>query len=118
MSVDSVILAICAFPLINLLFQPAFYTWLLLFEAALLIFRKKHRYLVLLLPCFFMILTCIAGPVNGDIRYMLGVVAVSPLMLFAALMFASKEYSENEHAYSSKAKKFDQGENGLKFRLK
>lgn len=117
-SVDSIIHAICAFPLINLLFQPGFYTWLLLFEATLLIFRKKRRYLVLLLPCFFMILTCIAGPVNGDIRYMLGVVAVSPLMLFAALMLASKEYSENERAYSSKAKKFDQGENGLKFRLK
>ncbi len=51
--------------------------------AALLIFAKKPRYLVALLPCAALMLTIMFGPMNGLPRYFLGNICVFPIMIWA-----------------------------------
>ena len=64
------------------------YTWAMLLAAALLLRSGRRRYLLCLVPNLVLLLTCIAGPLNGSMRYGLGIVATLPLMLVAAIHFA------------------------------
>lgn len=68
------------FPL-TLLTYPGTYTWLTLFCILLLCKKKRWRQLSVMLMPVFIILTNIASPVNGCLRYTLPLMASMPLLL-------------------------------------
>lgn len=68
------------FPL-TLLTYPGIYTWISLFCILLLCKKRLWKQLsVMVIPTVY-ILTCIASPVNGYLRYMLPVMAAMPILL-------------------------------------
>lgn len=75
-------------PVLGHLAYMGIYTWATLLAAALLLRSGRWRYLLCLVPSLVLLLTCIAGPLNGSMRYGLGIVATLPLMLVAAIHFA------------------------------
>lgn len=70
-------------PFVVYLMQGGTYTYAMIILAALLIFAKKPRYLVALLPCAGLMLTIMFGPMNGLPRYFLGNICVFPIMIWA-----------------------------------
>ena len=68
------------FPL-TLLTYPGTYTWLTLFCILLLCKKKRWRQLAVMPMPVFIILTNIASPVNGCLRYTLPLMAAMPLFL-------------------------------------
>lgn len=88
---ESAVSAIANFPGMSLLTQIGFYAWLLLFEATYLVYRGRGKYLIALLPCIVLLLTCIAGPLNGSVRYGFGLMSVAPLMLYVTYLFGREK---------------------------
>jgi hypothetical protein len=82
---------VSAMPGINVLFQLANYTWMLLALALALLLAKKRVQLVAFVPAALLFLTCIASPVNGEVRYFLPLIGAAPLLV----MFTVKELREN-----------------------
>ena len=72
-------------PFIGLLFASGTYTWVLIALALLLIYFKKYKELVILIPLFVSILVCIASPVNAYVRYTLPIMMSLPFVLFILL---------------------------------
>lgn len=68
-------------PILGLIMYAGPYTWLFTICASYIAYTGRRRDLLLFLPIFVMILTCIASPLNGSMRYFLGLIAVSPLVL-------------------------------------
>lgn len=68
------------FPL-TLLTYPGAYTWITLFCILFLCKKRKWKQLTVMLIPVFHILTCMASPVNGYLRYMLPLMAASPALL-------------------------------------
>ena len=83
-----------AIPALNHLAYMGIYTWAMLIAAALLLRSGRWRYLLCLVPNLSLLLTCIAGPLNGSMRYGLGIVATLPLMFVAAVFFARQSDSD------------------------
>lgn len=82
------------FPL-TLLTYPGVYTWITLFSILLLCKKKKWKQLTVMLIPVFHILTCMASPVNGYLRYMLPLMAVMPVLLvWTFKKDCNYEYSE------------------------
>lgn len=77
-------------PILSLFTQIGFYTWVLLFGVSYLIYRRQYKYLVVFLPCLVLLLTNIAGPLNGSVRYGFGLMVVAPLMTYAAVSFGRR----------------------------
>ncbi len=75
-------------PFIGFLMQGGVYTYAMIILAALLIFARRYRYLVILLPCAVLMLTIIFGPMNGLTRYFLGNICVFPIMIWACVAIA------------------------------
>lgn len=75
-------------PFVVYLMQGGTYTYAMIILAALLIFAKKPRYLVALLPCAALMLTIMFGPMNGLPRYFLGNICVFPIMIWACVAIA------------------------------
>ncbi len=72
-------------PLLSVLVMPGIYSWFVLYVAFDSVFRHHHRTFLLLTPVFLIILICFGSPVNGYLRYMLPVCAVTPLYLLPVL---------------------------------
>lgn len=68
------------FPL-TLLIYPGVYTWITLFCILLLCKKRKWKQLSVMMIPVFIILTNMASPVNGCLRYTLPLMAVTPLLL-------------------------------------
>lgn len=66
--------------------QPGLFTWLVMLECAYLVFVGRKRDIITLLPVMVMILTILAGPVNGSIRYFLPIMSIAPIMLWNTLL--------------------------------
>lgn len=58
-------------PVIGFLVNIGFNSWILLFMACYLIYQKKYKSLVVLLPSFVLLLVCVASPANTYFRYAL-----------------------------------------------
>ena len=80
--------AFVAIPYASFLMRPGTYTWLLLMGVALLLKNRRGRACCVLLPSLLLLLSCIASPVNGSIRYALGMIAAMPVCLVAVLWFS------------------------------
>lgn len=75
---------LASFPLISLLFRPGTYTWLMIVLAGYVASspnKTERRLLALFLPVLFVLLVCIASPVNGYFRYAMPLIAVTPLYI-------------------------------------
>lgn len=68
------------FPL-TLVIYPGVYTWITLFCILLLCKKRKWKQLSVMMIPVFIILTNMASPVNGCLRYTLPLMAVTPLLL-------------------------------------
>ncbi len=66
---------------VNGYLYPGVYTWITLFCILLLCKKKKWKQLTVMLIPVFHILTCMASPVNGYLRYMLPLMAATPVLL-------------------------------------
>jgi hypothetical protein len=71
-------------PLIGLLTNLGFYTWLLI-AVMLWMLKRNVRSTWILVPEFIYILTCIAGPVTL-LRYYLPVIATFPIIIIATFL--------------------------------
>ena len=58
-------------PVIGLIVNIAFNVWILIFMLVYLIYKKKYKSAVYLIPSYILILVCIASPVNAYFRYAL-----------------------------------------------
>lgn len=83
--------ALCMMPVIDLLCQPGTYTWLMLLEAGYLVHRGRFRSAAAYLPSAILLLTCIASPVNGLMRYVFGLVLIAPLMFWFAYVAGMRQ---------------------------
>ena len=73
--------AIYEFPLIGLLFRPAFYTWLLLCTFASALYQRKWSSLSLFVPALVVLCICTISPLNASVRYFLPVMVTMPLYI-------------------------------------
>ena len=72
-------------PIINLLYRPACYTWLLILAVFFIFTNKNYRKLVFFIPALLCLLINMASPVNGSIRYSLPIMAITPFLICYAL---------------------------------
>lgn len=72
-------------PLLSVLSISGFYTLAGLVLAALALYRGMPRAIILLVPSAVLLLTCVAGPLNGSIRYSFGNIAAFPIIAGAVL---------------------------------
>lgn len=82
-------------PFLGLIVNIGFNTWVLLFMIAYLIYRKKYKEIIYLIPSIIVLLVCFASPVNTYFRYALPNVFAMPTMLLIFLSIR-KEESLNE----------------------
>lgn len=68
-------------PLFSLMVNPATYTWLLIIITGLMIKNCKKWYLVVFIIPFVNVLTSIASPVNGSLRYAWPIAAGMPVII-------------------------------------
>lgn len=68
-------------PIIGLLSNIGFSTWLLLIMGAYFIEKKKDKYLLVLMPLYVSLLICVASPVNTYFRYAMPYVFAIPMLL-------------------------------------
>ncbi len=76
-------------PILSILFKPAFYTWILLLCMISVCYLKERNKLVLFLLPFMYYLTLLLGPVV-NIRYIYPIIAVTPL--FLSWIFSEKNW--------------------------
>lgn len=77
-------------PVINLLYCPATYTWVLLFVLYFIMREKKYTFLISAVPICLALLINMISPVNGSLRYMLPIMAMLPILLLF-IVFREKE---------------------------
>ena len=82
-------------PFLGLIVNIGFNTWVLSFMIAYLIYRKKYKEIIYLIPSIIVLLVCFASPVNTYFRYALPNVFAMPTMLLIFLNIR-KEESLNE----------------------
>ena len=81
-------------PGVSLLYGCGIYTYLLLGCMVWLLANKKRRELAVLVPEVCVLLICMVSPVNGYLRYMMPVMAASPVML--VWCFAKFEWKKGQ----------------------
>ena len=74
-------------PLIGLLVNIGFNTWVILFLFNYLLYKKKYRDIIWLMPSITTILVCFASPANTYFRYALPYIFSMPLII--GLLFHS-----------------------------
>ena len=85
-------------PGLLLLNAPGTFSWLLILACAALLRRRKGIALIASLPLWLALGICCVSPVNGLVRYMLPIMAATPL--FLAYTFSILRHSEQGGALS------------------
>ena len=67
-------------PIIGLIVNIGFGTWIILFMLSYLIYKKKYKELIYLIPSLIVLLVCVASPVNTYFRYALPNIFALPTM--------------------------------------
>ncbi len=85
-------------PFFGLFSVAGFYTLAGLSLAALALYRGKPKALLLLAPSAVLLLTCVAGPLNGSVRYSFGIIAAFPVVTGAVLylLFGCRDGKSSE----------------------
>lgn len=75
-------------PLIGIFYSTGIYTWSLIVIFSYLMYSKKYKYLLILVPSILTLVVCCLSPVGAYIRYSQPIMANMPLLL--CLMFNKK----------------------------
>ena len=67
-------------PGMRYLYSPGVYVWLLIATVAYLFHARRWEALVVCIPPVMLMLTILAGPLNGHLRYVMPMIAVLPLL--------------------------------------
>ena len=77
-------------PVAGVLFNPGFYTCLLLLDCILLLASRKRRHILYFLPAFLTVLILALSPLNGSVRYAIPLMITMPVYFeLAVSQFAS-----------------------------
>ncbi len=68
-------------PIIGLISNIGFNTWILMFLTTYLIYKKKLKGIVYLIPSYIVLLVCVASPVNTYFRYAMPYIFAMPLTI-------------------------------------
>ncbi len=68
-------------PIIGLISNIGFNTWILMFLTTYLIYKKKLKGIVYLIPSYVVLLICVASPVNTYFRYAMPYIFAMPLTI-------------------------------------
>lgn len=68
-------------PLLGASVNIGFNVWIYMFLLTFLIVEHKKKFILLLMPAFILLLTCVVGPVNTYFRYMVPIVFSLPLII-------------------------------------
>lgn len=83
------------FPVISLLSNPGFYTWVIIVLIAVLLRRRKFAAMTALIAPLLNIAVCTASPVNGLLRYAMPLMACMPILIafcfYELKVFKNKE---------------------------
>lgn len=80
-------------PIFGLIVNIAINIWVCFIMLFYLIINKKNKYIIILLPCFALLLACMAGPVNTYFRYILPIVFSMPFLLNVLFIEINKHKS-------------------------
>ncbi len=83
-------------PVIGLIVNIGFNTWIILFMLAYLTYRKKYKELIYLIPSLIVLLVCVASPVNTYFRYALPNIFALPTM-FGIFQKEARKEVKNEN---------------------
>lgn len=83
-------------PVLGLLVNIGFGTWILLLMTFYLIKEKKYKEIIIYMPALIVLLVCVASPVNTYFRYALPNIFGMPLMIGIFLSIIKKEGVNNE----------------------
>lgn len=81
-------------PVVKLFFSTGLYTWIAMFLAGYLLFRKRYREITLFIPLAVNVLICMVSPVNTMLRYMLPVIICLPFLTGICLHEKEQEVEE------------------------
>ena len=76
--------------ILSLIFSVSMPVWIILFTGVVLLYKKQHKQIIILLPMLFLWLTYIAGPIS-IFRYVFPLFCLYPLLL--SLMINGENYS-------------------------
>lgn len=75
-------------PIIGIFYSTGIYTWFLIIIFSYLMYNKKYKYLLILVPSILSLVVCCLSPVGAYIRYSQPIMANMPLLL--CLLFNKK----------------------------
>ena len=75
-------------PLIGLFYSTGIYSWFLIIIFTYLMYNKKYKHILILIPSILSLAVCILSPVNAYIRYSQPIMASMPILL--CLLFYKK----------------------------
>lgn len=78
-------------PGLRYLYRPGLYTWILILLLSYLIYRKRNRETVCFVPVLVMLLTNIASPISGSVRYTLPIMIAMPVLIGFVLSYQNRE---------------------------
>lgn len=75
-------------PIIELLVNVGFNTWILIFIIIYSVCKKKYKNILVLIPSIVTFLVCLASPINNYLRYALPIIFSNPMLI---LLLTKKE---------------------------
>lgn len=88
-------------PLLGILMTTAFWQWVIVFMVSYLILKRKQYYMLAYLPLFILLLTNLAGPVNGScyFRYEYPIAFCVPCLVFWTIAMCKKKAGEEGQVF-------------------
>ena len=102
LSIKSITDIIQKLPVISWINNIALNVWIIIFILFYLIYTKKYRYIIYIMPFISIILVCIASPINAYFRYTIPFVFAMPLTI--AIFIDIIKNSKNEEGIEKNGK--------------
>ena len=78
-------------PILYLLYSVGFYDWFIIILTGYLCYKKRKKYIAVLIPLYSVILINLISPVNGHYRYTLPIIFSFPILLCISTYISKKE---------------------------
>lgn len=78
-------------PILYLLYSVGFYDWFIIILTGYLCYKKRKKYIAVLIPLYSVILINLLSPVNGHYRYTLPIIFSFPILLCIFTYISKKE---------------------------
>lgn len=96
-NIDSALKILEESPIISLVINIGFNTWLVFGMTSYLLYKKKYKYLVCIAPTLSIILVCFASPANAYFRYAIPYLFSMPLLISMFIKTFQKECTEESN---------------------